>query len=216
MRSRCCAPRRSAEESLRHLSEFLSLSDTTALGRGIEELIEQLVHAASHVMRAERASLFLVDPASGELWSMVAEGEESRPLRLPTGKGIAGSVAGEVASVAPFALELGAVELFPSPRRARVVALEVAPEGRLTELAGAVQRGVVEQGFEPEERPFRAHLTLGRVRNRRIPSLEGVPAPAAPALAVRDVVLFQSELARDGARYTALERLPLATDPITP
>ena len=44
-------------------------------------------------MNADRASLFLVDAASGELWSKVAEGEESREIRIPLGEGIAGWVA---------------------------------------------------------------------------------------------------------------------------
>lgn len=81
-----------AERSLQNLGEFLNLSHATELSRSIEDLIQEVVHAASRVMNAERASLFLVDPVTGELWSMVAEGEGTRPIRLPPGAGIAGWV----------------------------------------------------------------------------------------------------------------------------
>ena len=45
-----------------------------AIGAGIENLIDRVVKSASKVMQADRASLFLVDPVTGDLWSKVAEG----------------------------------------------------------------------------------------------------------------------------------------------
>jgi len=93
--------RSTAERSLRHLSEFLNLSDAAALGRGIEDLIEQVVRTASRVMNADRATLFLLDAGKGELWSLVAEAEELRQIRTPADAGIAGWVVrhGEVLNV---------------------------------------------------------------------------------------------------------------------
>ena len=130
--------------------------------------------------------------------------EQVAPLRS--------SVAAAVSGLAPFRLGLGAVQHFPSPRRPRVVALEVAPEAKLSELAAAVERGARDQGFEPDDRPFRAHLTLGRIKSGsgRAPATRGLVAPPGAGCAVEEVVLFQSELRREGARYTPLERMPLA------
>jgi adenylate cyclase len=59
----------------------------------IESLIDRVVRSASQVMHADRASLFLVEPLSGDLWSKVAQGEERREIRIPAGSGIAGWVA---------------------------------------------------------------------------------------------------------------------------
>lgn len=123
---------------------------------------------------------------------------------------IARAVGGEVAPLAPFALTLGAAFLFPSPRRPRVVALEVAPAEPLGRLAAAVERGVTAAGLPPEPRPFRAHLTLGRTDGRRPPEMAGAAAPAGTAVSVDAVVLFRSELRPGGARHTPLERMPLA------
>jgi RNA 2',3'-cyclic 3'-phosphodiesterase len=112
-----------------------------------------------------------------------------------------------LASCAPFALTLGAPLAFPSPRKTKVIVLEAEPEATIAELAARLEKIAVEHGSAPEERIFRAHLTLGRVRARRMPAL------AAPALAgsllVREVVLFRSDLARDGAHYSPLATLAL-------
>jgi 2'-5' RNA ligase len=121
---------------------------------------------------------------------------------------LAHRAAQELATLCPFALRLGPAELFPSPRRPRVVALGLEPTAPLVELAAAIERAVIAEGFPPEERPFRAHLTLGRVKGRSFPSVAALAPPAAE-LKVEQAVLFRSELSPGGSRYTPLERVPL-------
>jgi adenylate cyclase len=84
---------RLSEQSLKHLSEYLDLSEHLSLGTGIEALIDRVVTTASKLLRAERASLFLVDPVRGELWSKVAQGVERREIRVTMGHGLVGWVA---------------------------------------------------------------------------------------------------------------------------
>ena len=81
------------ERSLSSLSELLDMSEISTLSEGIEGLIERVVVTASKVMEADRATLYLLDNYTGELWSKVAEGIEHREIRLPVGHGIAGWVA---------------------------------------------------------------------------------------------------------------------------
>ena len=81
------------ERSLQNINEFLDLSEISALGAGIEGLIERLVHAVSNLIDADRASLFLVDPVAGDLWSKVAQGLEDREIRFQMGEGVVGWVA---------------------------------------------------------------------------------------------------------------------------
>lgn len=121
---------------------------------------------------------------------------------------IAARVRGEVAGIAPFELRLGALHAFPSERRARVVALAVEPEAELAALAAAVERGAVAAGLPPEARAWNGHLTLGRIPDGRFPEAGGLAA--APAVtAVREVILFRSQLGPGGAKYTPLERVAL-------
>jgi 2'-5' RNA ligase len=116
-----------------------------------------------------------------------------------------------VAGCEPFELTLGALHAFPTPRRPRVVAISVAPEEPLSELAEAVERGVVASGFEPESRPFRAHLTLGRLRGGHAPDLSGIDELRATS-PVHEAVLYESRLGRGGSRYVPLERVPLGAN----
>jgi len=109
-----------------------------------------------------------------------------------------------------FTGELARVELFPTPRRPRIFSLALVPETRWRALAQAVERGVQAAGFPREERSFRAHLTLGRLRSGTLPAMLSLPEPVAVVFPVREVVLFESELHRSGARYTACMRVPLA------
>ncbi len=115
--------------------------------------------------------------------------------------------------VAPFSASLAGILLFPSPRRPRVIALGLEPRETLAALAAGVERGAVAAGFAPEERPFRPHLTLGRARDQqRIRLAAGVTASvtaAGDAWDVMETVLFRSDLAQSGARYTPLARIPL-------
>lgn len=123
---------------------------------------------------------------------------------------LARCVGEQLAPLEVFDLSLGSVQLFPSARRPRVVALQVAPPAPLERLAAAVERGVVAAGLPAEERPFRAHLTLGRVRRgERAPATRGLAAPEGTACQVAETVLFRSDLGPAGARYTPLERLEL-------
>ena len=72
---------------------MLDMTEILSLRSGIESQIKRIVTTASKVMDAERATLFLLDRFSGELWSLVAEGLESREIRTQMGQGIAGWVA---------------------------------------------------------------------------------------------------------------------------
>jgi 2'-5' RNA ligase len=112
-------------------------------------------------------------------------------------------------AIAPFELRLGAPAGFPS-RRPRAVVLDVAPHEAIVALARAVESAVAEVGFAPEERAFHPHLTLGRMRERRVPFVAPAEASvdAAPFV-VGSFALFQSALATTGAQYTPLERIPL-------
>jgi len=72
---------------------LLKVMKSVASELHIDELLKKIVNSTSEVMNAERASLFLLDPKTGDLWSKVAQGMESMEIRVPIGVGIAGHVA---------------------------------------------------------------------------------------------------------------------------
>lgn len=112
--------------------------------------------------------------------------------------------------IAPFSASLAGALLFPSARRPRVVALALEPAVELGALAERVERGTVAAGFPVEPRAFRPHLTLGRARDSRVRLAVTASVTAhGDAWDVTETVLFRSDLAPGGARYTALARVPL-------
>jgi adenylate cyclase len=84
---------RETEISLESIYEMLDMTEILSLRTGIEGQIKRIVTTAGKIMEAERATLFLLDRVSGELWSMVAEGLKSREIRIQIGQGVAGWVA---------------------------------------------------------------------------------------------------------------------------
>jgi RNA 2',3'-cyclic 3'-phosphodiesterase len=118
-------------------------------------------------------------------------------------------------AMAPAALAAHGVGVFPDRGRPRVLWVGVVGE---IEAAGRVKRAVDEAlapvGVVPEDRPFRPHLTLGRVTGARDggwrAALEPHAAEEFGAFMLAACVLFESRLGAGGARYHALESVPLA------
>ncbi|HUG54531.1 MAG TPA: ATP-binding cassette domain-containing protein [Vicinamibacteria bacterium] len=78
----------------------LRLSNTEAFESMLEQVLEAFTLKIGDLLHAERATLFLVDRARGELWSKVVEG--TKEIRIPLASGVSGRVAatGEPMNVA--------------------------------------------------------------------------------------------------------------------
>lgn len=107
---------------------------------------------------------------------------------------------------------LAALGLEPvPPRRPRLFALDLDDLGG---GASAVQAAVGEalaagRLFEPEKRPFWAHLTLARVKRGERPSPLLAPAPPAEPFETAELTLYRSTLRPQGALYEPLARTVL-------
>ena len=60
--------------------------------RNFDELFQGIVRHVTQIMAVDRTSLFLLDSASGQLWTKVAEGVDEQ-IRMPVGVGLAGRCA---------------------------------------------------------------------------------------------------------------------------
>lgn len=116
-----------------------------------------------------------------------------------------------LANMSPFLVELGNLHLFPSAFHPRVIVLDVTPQETLAGLSAQVGKGIVKAGYDIEDRPFRAHLTLGRIKNRRVDTafLSEFTMPPVEPIQVNQVVLFRSEPMPDASRYTRLDEIDL-------
>lgn len=77
---------------LRHAELLLEVSRKLAAIEGLDELLASLVSMIAWELQAERGTLFLNDPKSGELYSVVAQGNFKRRIRILNTAGIAGHV----------------------------------------------------------------------------------------------------------------------------
>ncbi len=109
------------------------------------------------------------------------------------------------AGIHPLTLTLSGAGVLPSVRQPRVIYLGIDADPGLELLQDRIERGADALGFSPEGRPFRPHITLGRIREgHRLPDgwqtdLERIPS--GDAFLADRVVLFESELTAAGPSY---------------
>lgn len=110
-----------------------------------------------------------------------------------------------------FRVRLGELGAFPRASRATVLWVGFA-HGReqLERLADSVEIALSEAGWPQADRPFRAHLTLSRIRpHQDVQSLiESVPTVDVGWMVDR-VVVFRSHLGHGPARYEELAAFEL-------
>ncbi len=120
-----------------------------------------------------------------------------------------------VKEFAPFELKAQGVGCFPSLRNPRVVWAGLIEEtGAASRLQREIETITAGLGFASEERPFKPHLTLGRVRspkgrNSLTQMIEGNSNLGLGSFRVEQVILFRSELRPEGAVYTKQQEFHL-------
>jgi len=112
----------------------------------------------------------------------------------------------------PFQVRIGGTGVFPKPSRAQVLWIGVDdPSGRLSELQ---QRLEDEFDFNKEDRAYRPHLTIARIRKpegaRRLAETHLKLSFKQTTMTVKEFVVFRSELSPKGSRYTAVSRHELS------
>jgi adenylate cyclase len=83
------------EQKLQVVNQTLSMLDYQGFETILQEMLHSITHKTGELLGADRTTIFLLDEEQQELWSILAEGKNKRPLeiRIPADKGIAGEVA---------------------------------------------------------------------------------------------------------------------------
>ena len=122
-----------------------------------------------------------------------------------------------VEGVSAIPSEIGGLGAFPNLKRPRVIWAGInGGVEELSKLARQIELGVRQLRFEKESKGFKAHLTLGRVRDhRKLGPLSGLlgdyrmePLP----LTFDRVVLFKSTLTPRGPIYERLHEARLGVE----
>jgi 2'-5' RNA ligase len=115
----------------------------------------------------------------------------------------------------PAASLSASASLWLPPRRPRVLGVSLDDTGaRLRTVQGGLSDELSAGGFyEPEQRPFLAHVTVARVPKAVRVRRGELPAPPSATFAGEAVTLFRSRLGRGGAVYEPLGSVHLAAEP---
>jgi 2'-5' RNA ligase len=126
--------------------------------------------------------------------------------------------AGATGGARPFKLRVDGAGAFPNLTRPQIVWLGLAGDvSSLQELHRAAGDFLRQFEIEPEDRPFKPHITLGRARQRlespqinalvslmRSPGVKQLLAELETPFAVDHITLYRSHLSSSGSTYEAL------------
>lgn len=124
---------------------------------------------------------------------------------------LAEMTAGIAARAGPLNFTFARYGAFPNLQRPRVVWLGITQGAdAIRHVAAALDHGCGALGIAPEPRPFKAHLTLGRVK-KELPNTERMDlaavaarAPAQESVTVNCIDLMRSDQGPGGSRYTVV------------
>jgi len=133
---------------------------------------------------------------------------------------IEATLAARVAGAPIFELDLRGAGAFPSVQRPRVVWIGARRTREFDQLYEAVEAALVDEGVRPDDKTFRPHVTVARVRSGPSPAgsspgdlsrvIDAIDFTAS--FEVGAVSLIRSELTPSGARHVLLRSCPLAAE----
>ena len=183
---------------------FIAITLPEPVRETISRLIQELAERLEGVRWAAAANIHLTLKFLGE---------------IPAGRiGGVSSALDEIAIGAePLTLRFEGVGAFPSPRRPGVIWVGIESGPRLRLLHDALDRRMAEFGVARETRPFRPHVTLGRVDRDSGPGEFREFEKQARSLRldteieISQIDLMESRLRADGPEYRRVHAARLGT-----
>ncbi|MDZ4163716.1 MAG: RNA 2',3'-cyclic phosphodiesterase [Smithellaceae bacterium] len=167
---------------------------------GIQFRLRKLIHGVIHWTRPEGIHLTLKFFGNVEMGRLEEMGKRLAHYARET---------------TTLQLQAERIGVFPDLDRPRVIWIGISGDIHPLEiLQRKIEEGFTELGFEKESRPFRPHLTLGRVKTPRgllglAEVTENDPLYDAGQFTAGSLNLIKSDLTPTGAIYTRLACFPL-------
>ena len=125
------------------------------------------------------------------------------------------------ASSTPVTLSCSDVGAFPSLSAPRVIWVGLIDDmDVLTAMAEQVEAELIQAGFSEADKPFSAHVTIGRVRSPRgqselVRAMRSVSWIPVDPFTVDHLTLFRSDLSSTGPTYSVVATFPFTAIPGT-
>jgi 2'-5' RNA ligase len=123
---------------------------------------------------------------------------------------ISGAISTTAKGVSSIPLQAKGIGVFPGVKRPRVLWVGLTGQLELlTKLQKTLDANLKGIGFPPEKRPFKGHLTIGRIKTKMnsktfVDALLAFRSFESETFVADRIVLFKSELKPNGAVYTKL------------
>ncbi len=123
-------------------------------------------------------------------------------------KDVYAAVDDATSGLSSFTSKLIGVGAFPNPDRPRVVWVGVNSENVLEYLSDKIKSNLTEHGIEFDDKPFKAHITVGRVSGptRITDVIEEYNNKLIGPFSCNSVCVMKSELNPEGSKYTILHK----------
>jgi len=187
---------------MQKIRTFIAIKIPVELQKAFEELIRHMQRIPGDVRWVNPHSVHITLKFLGEISAQEVEN-------------VFGGMEKAVAGVPAFSLKTGSKGAFPDLKRPRVywVGLTEENNSHLLDLQKNIEKEMALCGFPAEERAFKAHLTVGRVKNPR--GIEAVSDlfmkyqfPEIEFFA-NEVLVMKSELTPRGPVYSVQKAFPL-------
>lgn len=125
------------------------------------------------------------------------------------------SIEEPIRTTSPISIAVQGIGAFPGLKNPRVIWVGLNDERKeLVPFQNRLERELEKVGFQPEDRPFHPHLTLGRMRSNQgkdelVRGMERYREEEFGNFQVERVVLFKSDLRPTGPIYTVLREIRL-------
>jgi 2'-5' RNA ligase len=184
------------------LRSFLAIELTESILKRIGEVQRELKSLKADVRWVNPENIHLTLKFFGNI-------EESRI------EAIVKAIEGPARNASPLSIIVRGMGAFPGLKNPRVIWAGLNDEKKvLTSFQNRLEQELEKEGFQPEDRSFHPHLTLGRVRSNRgkdelVRAIERHREEEFGSFKAERVVLFKSDLKPTGPIYTALKEVKL-------
>lgn len=115
----------------------------------------------------------------------------------------------------PIPIEISKTGVFPNVNRARVLWVGVNdPSGELARLQRMLEEQFEIAGFPKEDRAFKPHLTIARIRTpdgaRQLAEAHMRMQFKSLEITLNELIVFRSEPSSKGSKYTSISQHPLS------